>query len=193
MIPLQSNPSYRVLFRRRASILGLSLIELIVVLALMSLVMMGVMVTIASWLKKHQRDAVAVVVSSFDQWGRSHSQSRNSELLWDLDSNAIAKLDSSRHSPFPMEEIAGDIEVLVTQDAEYRSGRVSIPYRFGSCPTWAIKIQPHSGAARWMICHVFTGEIEIHASNTISDTSIPQWIGSCSTRVIKIKLISGRE
>jgi prepilin-type N-terminal cleavage/methylation domain-containing protein len=155
---------------------GLSLIEMIVVLTLISLATLGAMVTLASWLKKHQRDAVFVAVSSCDQWGRSHSKSSNCELHWDLDSNTIAKQESNSPKSPSVEQLASDIEVLVTSDAEYRSGRVTIAYRLGSCSTWAIKIKLNSGAKRWMICHGLTGELEIHDSSAASDTSIPQWI-----------------
>jgi prepilin-type N-terminal cleavage/methylation domain-containing protein len=155
---------------------GLSLIEMIVVLTLISLATLGAMVTLASWLKKHQRDAVFVAVSSCDQWGRSHSQNGNSDLYWDLDNNTIAKQDSSSPKSASVEQLASDIEVLVTSDAEYRSGRVTIAYRLGRCSTWAIRIKPNAGVARWIICHGLTGEVEIHDSSAASDTSIPQWI-----------------
>jgi hypothetical protein len=126
--------------------------------------------------KKHQRDAVFVAVSSCDQWGRSHSRNGNSDLYWDLDNNTIAKQEANSPKSSAVEQLASDIEVLVTSDAEYRSGRVSIAYRLGRCSTWAIKIKVNSGTARRIICHGLTGEFEIYDSSAPSDTSIPQWI-----------------
>jgi len=163
-------------FDQNARKSGLSLIEMIVVLTLISLATLGTMVTLASWLKKHQRDAVFVAVLSCDQWGRSHSQSSNCELHWDLDSNTIAKEEPNSPKSSSVEQLASDIEALVTSDAEYRNGRVSIAYRLGRCSTWAIKIKAKTGVARWIICHGLTGELEIHDSSATSDTSIPQWI-----------------
>jgi hypothetical protein len=175
-MPLKTAFSMGDLFRKKERIVGLSLIEMIVVLTLISLVTMGTIVTLASWLKKHQRDAVFVAVSSCDQWGRSHSQSSNCELYWDLDSNTIAKKEANSPKSSSVEQVASDIEVLVTSDAEYRSGKVTIPYRLGRCSTWAIKIKPNAGVARWIICHGLTGDLEIHDSSAASDTSIRQWI-----------------
>jgi type II secretory pathway pseudopilin PulG len=182
MMPLKSTAPIYDLFRKKERILGLSLIEMIVVLTLISLATLGAMVTLASWLKKHQQDAVFVVVSSCDQWGRSHSQSSNYELDWDLDSNTIAKKEANSPKSSTVEQLTNDLEVLVTSDAEYRSGRVTIPYRFGSCSTWALKIKLNNGVTQWIICQGLTGELEIHDSNAASDTSIPRWI-THSTKV----------
>lgn len=175
-MPLKTAFSVGDLFRKKERILGLSLIEMIVVLTLISLATLGAMVTLASWLKKHQRDAVFVAVSSCDQWGRSHSQSSNCELHWDLDSNTIAKQEPNSPKSASVEQLASDIEVLVTSNAEHRSGKVTIAYRLGRCSTWAIRIKLNTGVARWIICHGLTGELEIHDSSAASDTSIPQWI-----------------
>jgi len=175
-MPLKTAFSMGDLFRKKERIVGLSLIEMIVVLTLISLVTMGTIVTLASWLKKHQRDAVFVAVSSCDQWGRSHSHNGNSDLYWDLDNNTIAKQDSNSPKSASVEQLASDIEVLVTSDAEYRSGKVTRAYRLGRCSTWAIRIKLNTGVARWIICHGLTGDLEIHDSSAASDTSIPQWI-----------------
>ena len=161
----------------RDRVQGFSLVEMVVVLCILSLTSLGILISMASWLKKYQSQSLALLVQELDRWGRDHSQRHSASLVWDLDKDEVQK-HSEEFSPalFPAQGFPGDIQRIVLPQGAFSSGRVRVHYRSRRSTTWAVKLKGRSHAAQWLIFHGLSGEIEIHESNERFDALLPKWI-----------------